>query len=146
MSKIKEALELSIELNQHSGGWSHHRELFYAAKDELEALEKQRDTAWKELREIREAIKADENESTGDMVRFRMAELTMARHVLEDHGPEGHNVTNQQYVEMRTGVDRVKKSLKAASLDFISANGTRPEWWKSVLDLYTDEKEATHVD
>lgn len=29
----------------------------------------QRDTAWQELREIREAIKADENESTADEVR-----------------------------------------------------------------------------
>lgn len=63
--------------------------------------ERQRDAAWQELREIREAIKADENESTADMVRFRMSELFLSRHVLEDHGPNGHNVTNQQYVELR---------------------------------------------
>jgi hypothetical protein len=108
MSKIKEALELSVKLNQQSGGWSHHRQLFNDALSELETFESQRDTAWAELREIREAIKADENESTADMVRFRMAELFMARRTLEDHGPEGHNVTNQQYVELRNELDSTR--------------------------------------
>jgi hypothetical protein len=66
--------------------------------------------------------------------------------ILEDHGPEGHNVTNQQYVELRTNLERVMASLKLAAIDFASQNGTKPAWWKSVLDLYLKDKETTHVD
>ncbi len=77
----------------------------------INTLKLQRDTAWRELREIREAIKADENESTADEVRSLVAKFDIARRTLEDHGPKGHNVTNQQYVDLRASFIEVVTAL-----------------------------------
>lgn len=38
-SKIREALELALEINSRSGGWSHHSQLYTDALKELEATE-----------------------------------------------------------------------------------------------------------
>lgn len=44
----------------------------------------QRDTAWRELREIREAIKADENESTADEVRSLVAKNDKLQKIVDE--------------------------------------------------------------
>lgn len=77
----------------------------------------QRDTAWQELREIREAIKADENESTADEVRSLVAERDELLAVLIDAGN-----------------------------DYISQNGSRPSWWTDDIAhlAYEHKKEVTH--
>lgn len=36
--------------------------------------------------------------------------------------------------------ERLRESLEKAARDFVSANGTRPEWWTAVLDLYQDKQ------
>lgn len=79
----------------------------------LEKTRQQRDTAWQELREIQEAIKADENESTADEVRSLVAKYDAAHRTLEDHGPEGHCVTNQQHVDLRFKWFEMKDRLSA---------------------------------
>ena len=49
----------------------------------LEKLEDQRNTAWKELRDIRLAINADESESTADEVRRVVAQRDELLEVLQ---------------------------------------------------------------
>ena len=34
---------------------------------------------------------------------------------------------------------RALEALEKAARDFVSANGTRPEWWTNVLELYQDK-------
>lgn len=49
--------------------------------------------------------------------------------------------------EKTAQVERLREALEKAAKDFVSANGTRPEWWVSVLDLYQDnEALATTAD
>lgn len=64
--QAKDAINTPIE--EHDKGKDLIRLVKDYAADLLDAR-LQRDTAWRELREIREAIKADENESTADEVR-----------------------------------------------------------------------------
>ena len=84
-----------------------------AVVESIEAIRIQRDTALRELRDIREAIKANENESTADEVKRLVAKYDTARRTLEDHGPEGHNVKNQQYVDLRFKWIEMKERLAA---------------------------------
>lgn len=41
-----------------------------------------------------------------------------------------------QLTEALEAAEKLRESLEKAARDFVSANGTRPEWWTSVLDLY----------
>jgi len=104
----------------------------YSIKSELDTLdtqiagrlaaESQRDTAWKELHEIREAINADALESTADEVKSLVSKYNAARRTLEDHGPEGHNCTNQQFTDLRKELDEIEVKVKQACANAYCGN------------------------
>jgi hypothetical protein len=49
-------------------------------------------------------------------------------------------VADKRSEELRAKLDRAMVALETAARESLSANGMRPEWWLSVLDLYQDRK------
>jgi hypothetical protein len=96
----------------------------YKDPDTYHAIVKKLSTAWEELREIREAIKADENESTADEVRSLVKQRDELLAALKELHAETAVDTDPVF-------DPKESFLRAHSIA------------RTVLDKY---KEATHVD
>lgn len=58
----------------------------------------------------------DQFKALGAAVVEARKERDFARRTLDDHGPEGHNVTNQQFVELRNQNTRLHSALYQAEL------------------------------
>lgn len=76
LNRIRQAVELRAELQiwkdraiKAESGWD-------LQSNELAKVKAERDTAWAELKEIREAIQANPEESTADEVRRVIAQKT----------------------------------------------------------------------
>lgn len=73
--KVREALELALELNKQNGGWSHHRQLFI---DAIEELNKSNDASFEAIPLSGSLISVDEAmnlvraicETAGDWIKY----------------------------------------------------------------------------
>ena len=72
-------------------------------RDDCKKLKQQRDTAWSELREIREAIKANHEESTADEVRRVVTQrdklLSAAKNLRDVKGRHNSEIAMKRLIE-----------------------------------------------
>lgn len=92
-----------------------------SAEKRAEDAEKERDDLQREYTELdamREKAEAERDDITearlrdGQVIVKQYRELTELRAKLESHGPDGHNVSNAQYVALRAELAKCREALE----------------------------------
>lgn len=79
-------------------------------------------------------LRAQRDEEREAVVRYRgrvaalEVEVSRLRETLESHGPEGHNVTNEQFVALRMETQRLRAALREHGIHKVACEARRKTW------------------
>lgn len=115
---IPDFAELSHVIESCNAALHHNTDQF---EHEWDALTKEE--MWNEIQDIRCLVDADGTMSICSSIEAYATQ-----------------VADKRAEELRVQLDRAMAALETAARESLSANGMRPEWWLSVLDMYQDRK------